>query len=67
MQRDRADSLASELERVAAELRDGEARLYGYRVEREPAEMERGAITYSGGWLAFEFEHPEGWFDPDSA
>jgi hypothetical protein len=66
MQRDRTDYLATELERVATELRDGEARLHGYRIDRDPTERERGAIAYSGGWLEFEFDHPDGWFDPAS-
>jgi len=65
MERDRTDYLAEELEQVAADLRSGEARLHGYRIERDQAESERGAIKYSGGWLEFEFEHPEGWFAVD--
>jgi hypothetical protein len=66
MQRDRTDYLAAELERVATELRDGDGRLYGYRIERDPSERELGTIAYSGGRLEFEFEHPAGWFEPDS-
>ncbi|MFB6170423.1 MAG: hypothetical protein ABEJ06_04665 [Haloarculaceae archaeon] len=55
--------LAAELERVAAELRRGEARLYGYRVHREgggqatpPYTDESGAIDHTGGWLEFRFQ-----------
>lgn len=64
MERDRTDYLAAELERVARELREGEGQLYGYRIERDPAEREQGLIDYSGGRLEFEFEHPAGWFEP---
>lgn len=60
---DRTASLASEFERIAAELRAGEATLSGYEVQREPVEHERGGIDYSGGWLVFELDHPDGWFD----
>jgi len=59
---DRTEAIASELERVAAELRTGDAAVYGYRIQREPRERERGAVAYSGGWLAFDVEHPDGWF-----
>lgn len=51
----REDKLAAEFERVAAALRDGEAAVYGYDVDPD-APAQRGAVAYSGGWLAFEFE-----------
>ncbi|MFB6165014.1 MAG: hypothetical protein ABEJ31_07630 [Haloarculaceae archaeon] len=63
MTTDRAASLAAEFERVAADLRDGEATLYGYDVRRDRTDRERGGIAYDGGWLTFEIEHPGGWFD----
>ncbi|MFB6183060.1 MAG: hypothetical protein ABEI96_00760 [Haloarculaceae archaeon] len=55
--RDRAEVVAEELDRVAAELRTGEATLYGYRIKRDPKPAsERGGVVYSGGFLTFEFE-----------
>ena len=63
---DRADALAAELDRIAAELRTGTATLYGYDVEAEPTERERGGVDYSGGWLSFEIDHPDGWFGLDA-
>lgn len=62
---DRAASVAATLERVAAALRAGDARLYGYRIQREPRERERGAISYADGWVEFAVERPDGWFAPD--
>lgn len=64
--RDRTDALADELEQVATELRTDDARLYGYRIRRDPRERERGAVAYSGGRLSFEIEHPESRFAPDA-
>jgi hypothetical protein len=55
---DRADALAATFERVAADLREGTATLYSYDVRTEPRPRERGGISYSGGWLSFEFERP---------
>jgi hypothetical protein len=49
----REDRVAAELERLAADLRDGEATLYGYRVETEPP-VERGAVAAPGRWFEFE-------------
>ncbi|WP_318568249.1 hypothetical protein [Salinigranum marinum] len=53
---DRADALATAFERVAADLRDGTATLYGYDVRTEPRPRERGGVSYADGWLSFEFE-----------
>ncbi|WP_380675666.1 hypothetical protein [Salinigranum sp. GCM10025319] len=53
---DRDDVLAATFERIAADLRDGTATVYGYDVRTEPGPRERGGITYSGGWLSFELE-----------
>lgn len=57
----RERQLAAELEQAAAELRDGEARLCGYRVRREGESQgtpeyteEAGAIDYSAGWFEFQ-------------
>jgi hypothetical protein len=49
--------LAEELEAVAAQLREGEATLYGYRVEIDgDRTRERGGVADDGGWLAFELD-----------
>lgn len=53
---DRDDVLAATFERIAADLRDGTATVYGYDVRTGPGPRERGGITYSGGWLSFELE-----------
>jgi hypothetical protein len=53
---DRADALAATFERIAADLRDGTATVYGYDVRTEPGLRERGGVTYAGGWLSFELE-----------
>lgn len=49
--------LAADLESIAAQLRDGEATLHGYRVDLGPAgRVQRGGITCADGWFAFEFD-----------
>lgn len=55
----REDVLAATFEQIAADLRDGSARLYGYDVRTEPRLRERGGVSSSVGWLSFELvEHP---------
>jgi hypothetical protein len=51
---DRDERLAARLERIAAELREGDATLYGYDVRTDPRPRERGGVSYSDGWLSFE-------------
>jgi hypothetical protein len=47
--------LAAELERIAAELRDDEATLHGYRVrERDGDVTESGGVDCSLGWFRFQ-------------
>ncbi|PSQ04753.1 hypothetical protein BRC92_03525 [Halobacteriales archaeon QS_4_69_31] len=49
--------LAEELGAVAAQLREGEATLYGYRVEVDgDRTRERGGVADDGGRLAFELD-----------
>jgi hypothetical protein len=52
---DRNEVLAAAFERIAADLRAGNATLYGYDVSTEPQLRERGGISHEGGWLSFEF------------
>jgi hypothetical protein len=55
--RDRNEALAAAFERIAADLRDGTATVYGYDVRTEPPLRERGGLSYDDGWLSFELEH----------
>lgn len=48
--------LAATFERLAADLRDGRATVYGYDVRTGDHPRERGGVAFSGGWLSFEFE-----------
>jgi hypothetical protein len=43
--------------------REGDGRLYGYRIERAPRDRERGAVAFAGGWFEFSLERPAGWTD----
>ena len=52
---DRNEALAAEFERIARALREGEATVYGHRVQFSPA-SERGGIAYDDRWLRFELE-----------
>jgi hypothetical protein len=54
--RDRSAALAATFERIAAELREGTATVYGYDVRVEPRLRERGGVSYTEGWLSFELE-----------
>jgi hypothetical protein len=51
---DRNEALAAAFERIAEDLRAGNATLYGYDVSTEPKLRERGGISHEGGWLSFE-------------
>jgi len=61
---EREAAVAATLERVAAALRAGDASLYGYRIQRDPRERERGAVSYADGWFEFAIDRPDGWFAP---
>ncbi|MFC7141687.1 hypothetical protein ACFQMA_17845 [Halosimplex aquaticum] len=55
--RSREDRIAADLESIAAQLREGEATLYGYEVDLDAAgRVQRGGITCADGWFAFEFD-----------
>lgn len=56
----REETLAATFERIAADLRDGSATLYGYDVRTEPPLRERGGISSAVGWLSFELVEPDG-------
>jgi hypothetical protein len=56
--RDRDEALAAAFERIAADLRDGTATVYGYDVRTEPRARERGGVSYDDGWLSFELARP---------
>jgi len=50
----RDEHLAATFERIAAEIRDGEATVYGYDVDLDSPRRERGGIACSLGWVEFE-------------
>lgn len=54
---DFTDQLATELERVAADLRASEARVYGHDIAHGPATVQSGRIAYSGGHVNITFEY----------
>ncbi|WP_415378726.1 hypothetical protein [Halosimplex sp. TS25] len=55
--RSREDRIAADLESIAAQLREGEATLYGYDVElASDGRVQRGGVACAGGWFAFEFD-----------
>ncbi|WP_136600823.1 hypothetical protein [Salinigranum halophilum] len=55
---DRNAVLAATFERIASDLRDGSATVYGYDVRLEPRPRERGGVSYTEGWLSFELVGP---------
>lgn len=51
-------ALAAEFERIARALREGDATVYGHRIQTTP-DRERGGVAYDDQWLRFEFRHSE--------
>lgn len=56
---DFTDQLAAEFERVAADLRAGDARVYGHDVARGRGTVQSGRVAYSGGHVEFAFEYDD--------
>jgi len=55
----REERVTAELERIARELRSGEAAHYGYEVRLDPPHS-RGEVTFPDGWLRFDLRYDGG-------